>query len=826
MKRLSAFLLCLVLALSLIPAAAAEDIEIIDVDETAELDLEDDDLIEIVEPAEEAEATPNSTVASGTCGDDMQWVLYSSGEMHLTGNGDMWNFTSSEVPWRDYLDSIKTLTISNGITSIGTSAFAGCSNLKLDPDILAGLNSVKVIGYAAFARCTSLDYVFIPDSVTFIAENAFLGCTSLKHMTIAGSPTISDDVFTFCSALESISLLSSTAPSFAEYAFGGRQRITVYYPPNGSGYSACVGQNFGGEDVSWSEGLHGWCGDDVDWELDSNGQLQVYGIGPTWPDPSVRVRAGSITSAYVSPGVTDLADYFFYYLTNLRELTLPDGITAIGNYCFYGDPISSIEIPSQVTEIGQSAFVNTHLTDIRFRGHAPTISPSAFSGMSGVTARYYPLADWTESVWSRLGGRITWICDDKLGRAVTWKLSSAGKLTLSGSGETWDYGEEHPGYWYVSDDCKSLSVGSGVTELGDELFYGLDQLKTASLPKSLTGIGSYAFGNCVELGRISFYGSAPTFGSSCFYNARNLTARYPASDTSWTSSVRKSYGADSVTWVAVEKPTITSSPSSVTDEKDSTATFTVKASGVGLSYQWYYRTSSAGEWKKSTSTGNKTATLSVKATSARDGFQFCCRVSNVGGYRYSKSATLTVGTKPVITTQPTSKTAAAGTDVKFKVAATGATSYQWQYRKSASGTWYNSTSTGNKTATLTVTATEARSGFQFRCKVTNAAGTTNSSYAKLTVVTKPTVTTQPASKTATAGTTVKFKVVATGGGLSYQWQYRKGSSGTWYNCTSTGAKTAEMTLTATAARNGFQFRCKVTNAADTTYSNYAKLTVK
>ena len=825
MKRLSAFLLCLVLALSLIPAAAAEDIVIVDVDEP-ELEVpEDEDLIEIVEPEDDPAELPNSTVASGTCGDDMQWYLYSTGELHLTGSGEMWDFANVEVPWKDYLDSIKTLTIDNGITSIGQAAFAGCSNLKLNPDILDGLEGINTIGYAAFARCTSLDYVFIPDSVTFIAENAFLGCTSLKHMTIAGSPTISDDVFTFCSALESISLLSGTAPSFADFSFGGVQRITVYYPPNGSGYSACVGKNFGGE-LSWSEGLHGWCGDDVDWELDSNGQLQVYGVGPTWPDPSFRVRAGSITSAYVSPGVTDLAAYFFYYLTNLRELTLPDGITAIGNYCFYGDPISSIEIPSQVTEIGQSAFVNTHLTDIRFRGHAPTISTSAFSGMSGVTARYYPLADWTESVWSRLGGSITWICDDKLGRAVTWKLSSAGKLTLSGSGETWDYGEEHPGYLYVSDDCKSLSVGSGVTELGDELFYGLDQLKTASLPKSLTGIGSYAFGNCVALERISFFGSAPSFGSYAFGGIRSLTARYPASDTSWTSSVRKSYGADSVTWVAVEKPTITTQPTSKTASVGTTVKFTVKASGVGLSYQWYYRTGSTGEWKKSTSTGNKTATLSVKATSARDGFQFCCRVSNVGGYRYSKSATLTVGTKPVITTQPTSKTAAAGTDVKFKVAATGATSYQWQYRKSASGTWYNSTSTGNKTATLTVTATEARNGFQFRCKVTNAAGTTNSSYAKLTVVTKPTITTQPTSRTVTAGTTVKFKVAATGGGLSYQWQYRKSSSDSWHNCTSTGAKTAEMTLTATAARNGFQFRCVITNAAGTTNSNYAKLTVK
>ncbi len=87
----------------------------------------------------------------------------------------------------------------------------------------------------------------------------------------------------------------------------------------------------------------------------------------------------------------------------------------------------------------------------------------------------------------------------------------------------------------------------------------------------------------------------------------------------------------------------------------------------------------------------------------------------------------------MITTQPTDKTVTAGTTVKFKVVATGAETYQWQYRKSSSGTWYNSTGTGNKTATLTLTATEARNGFQFRCKITNSAGTVYTVIVTLTV---------------------------------------------------------------------------------------------
>ena len=161
--------------------------------------------------------------------------------------------------------------------------------------------------------------------------------------------------------------------------------------------------------------------------------------------------------------------------------------------------------------------------------------------------------------------------------------------------------------------------------------------------------------------------------------------------------------------------------------------FTVKAAGGSLSYQWYYRTSSTGTWKKSTLTGAKTAALSVKATEARNGYQYKCRVSNAAGYAYSAAATLTVSAKPVITTQPKSQTAAPDTTVKFTVKADGATTYQWYYRTSSSGTWAKSTLTGAKTATLTVKATAARDGYQYKCRVSNAEGYVYTNAVTLTV---------------------------------------------------------------------------------------------
>ncbi len=91
---------------------------------------------------------------------------------------------------------------------------------------------------------------------------------------------------------------------------------------------------------------------------------------------------------------------------------------------------------------------------------------------------------------------------------------------------------------------------------------------------------------------------------------------------------------------------------------------------------------------------------------------------------------------------------------------------------------------------------------------------------------KPKITSNPSSKTASAGTTVTFTVGASGSNLSYQWQYRTGSSGSWENSPADGNKTKTLSIPATSWRNGYEYRCKVSNSSGTVYSNSASLTVE
>ena len=275
--------------------------------------------------------------------------------------------------------------------------------------------------------------------------------------------------------------------------------------------------------------------------------------------------------------------------------------------------------------------------------------------------------------------------------------------------------------------------------------------------------------------------------------------------------------------VLQSKPTITTHPSNKTAAAGSTVKFTVGASNA-TSYQWQYRTSSSGSWNNCSGNTAKTNTLSVTAESYRNGYQYRCKVSNNAGTVISNAATLTVNSKPTITTQPTNKTATAGTTVKFTVGASNATSYQWQYYASSTDGWKNCSASSAKTATLSITAESYRNGYKYRCKVTNSAGTVISNAATLTVNSKPTITTQPANKTAAAGTTVKFTVGASNA-TSYQWQYYASSTDGWKNCSASSAKTATLSITAESYRNGYKYRCKVTNSVGTVTSNAATLTV-
>ena len=279
--------------------------------------------------------------------------------------------------------------------------------------------------------------------------------------------------------------------------------------------------------------------------------------------------------------------------------------------------------------------------------------------------------------------------------------------------------------------------------------------------------------------------------------------------------------------VAADAITITSNPANYSGVAGSVATFSVAAQGEGLKYQW--QVNKNGTWANSSMTGSKTDTLSVDITSARNGYKFRCVITDtVGNSKTSGEATLTVSSSDAITitTQPENYSGAVGGVAPFTVVAEG-TGLKYQWQVNSSGTWKDSSMPGSKTNTLSVDITNARNGYKFRCVITDADGNTKTSgEATLTVASSDaiTITAQPENYSGSVGSVAPFTVVAEGTGLKYQWQVN--SSGSWKDSSMPGAKTNTLSVDITNARNGYKFRCVITDAdGNTKTSGEAALTV-
>ena len=110
----------------------------------------------------------------------------------------------------------KNTIIPNSVTSIGNSAFYGCSGLTS----VTIPNSVTYIGISAFERCSGLTSVTIPNSVTSIGEAAFYGCSGLTSVTIPNSVTsIGKYAFEDCFWLTRLVSLAVEPPICGEGVF-------------------------------------------------------------------------------------------------------------------------------------------------------------------------------------------------------------------------------------------------------------------------------------------------------------------------------------------------------------------------------------------------------------------------------------------------------------------------------------------------------------------------------------------------------------------------------------------------------------------------------
>ena len=472
MKRILALLLCLALCLSLLPASFAADIEIIDPEEMEEMLPEEE--IALVEPADEPKAAPapdaeptSEIIASGECGDNLTWTLDDEGTLIIDGTGDMWDYEGYETyrfpSWSGYAESIKTIIINEGVTSIGSNFFTyHGSDEKYN-------------------------------------KNQFI---ALSRIIFRGS-----------------------APTFRDNCFRGDVYAAAYYPEGDPSWTSSVMQDYGGH-LTWvpysgdvvgptviasgncGEGRYDNCGDNLTWELDDEGKLVISGSGEMcycngsieyddeWDAPWFRFRL-YVKSVTIDPGATSISGYAFMYFKQIWSITIPNSVTSIGRCAFYSC---------------------SSLTNVYYNGYKELAEKYKGNGWS--TNGNDPLfnATWTyaktlEEGWEFCGNDLLWQYD-----------SNTRTVKIKGDGPMWDFNGETPPWSEYRGKLVGVSFEPGVTRIGSYAFYGCEKLREITIPEGVTCIGECAFYNCNAMTAVTLPDGLTDIENSAFYNCSGLTA--------------------------------------------------------------------------------------------------------------------------------------------------------------------------------------------------------------------------------------------------------------------------------------------------------------
>lgn len=292
-----------------------------------------------------------STVASGKCGANAQWVLDSDAILWISGSGAMYDYNSmEEQPWYKYANQIKAIGIYDGITRIGSFAFTGFMNAEA--------------------------FVFQSGSVKEIGAYAFM----------ATFPYMKDKI-----------ILGKSIELIEPGAFGLNLNMQGFEVDSANPNYCSVNGNLLSKDKT------------ILWQAGKLSDTQI-----TLPD-TVKVilhgaMAGGQYKTFENANIELIYANAFNSCQKLTTLKL-DAVTGIDEYAFKEcKSLTSVTFPKTFTEIYTEAFAEcTSLDTIVFKGNAPTfVGSNHFDNVIATASYYLVRSGWTSNVMKDYGGDITW----------------------------------------------------------------------------------------------------------------------------------------------------------------------------------------------------------------------------------------------------------------------------------------------------------------------------------------------------------------------------------------------------------------------------------
>lgn len=370
------------------------------------------------------------------------------------------------------------------VTSIGKYAFAHCSELLA----VTIPNSVTSIDSQAFLNCTSLTRITIPESVTSVSDS-FYGCSNLRSVAILCNITSISGTFRNCSKLTSI-VLPNSITTIGAHSFSGCTSLTsITIPEN----VTSIG-DYAFEDCNSLPSIT------IPNNVRSLGKLAF-------------TRCRNLTSVIIGNGVSCISNNAFSNCTSLASITIPNSVTSIEINAFGScTNLTSITIPSSIEYVADHAFWGcSSLTDVFCYAETyPITHKDAFDSNIKTMTLHVPETSLetykTIIPWSNFGNivpietsspAITFADENvKTLCVANWDTNNDGELSEAEAAVVTDITD----VFYNNVDVTSfneLQYFTGLTNIGKKALYGCLNLTSVIIPNNVTCIEDYAFACCI-----------------------------------------------------------------------------------------------------------------------------------------------------------------------------------------------------------------------------------------------------------------------------------------------------------------------------------------
>lgn len=435
------------------------------------------------------------------------WEIDEEGVLTISGTGTIDFGQAYYQPWKNDINSIKSIVVNEGITSfgrgtfeglkyvtsislpkslksIGITAFSGCAHLQS----VTFPESIEVIGQSAFSNCTSLTEITIPANITSIGGNAFSGCTSLKKAVFLNSlSNLPDSVFSGCTSLEDVTLpvgLASTAGSCFRNCTSLKKIVlpdTVTVLGSDTFYGCTSLQEVNTENILEYNGNR---------HFENCSSLDTITINETVKTiPAVMFGNSGITHLELPENLQTIDGNAFSGCTKLERVDIPEKLTNLRGGVFNGCvSLKEFSMPKNITRIDDSFFKDcTSLSKVTLHDNVTWISSNAFANCTSLKNITLPNNLEYLGYQAFNGTGITEITIPK-------SLITAGHGEgLSNGLSPYDYNKGPFG----GSPLETAYFEKGTTEIPDGLFQGAQKLKNVDL-SNIERIGAYAFSNCSE----------------------------------------------------------------------------------------------------------------------------------------------------------------------------------------------------------------------------------------------------------------------------------------------------------------------------------------